>query len=253
MTSVYQGGRGTKIRKTLARAIAPEILTVPAIPVDDGIKFPNLAAQWVSLGFSAPDLDWEFQEASGNLVDEVAGAIAAPVGSPGYQQTIAAFTRKAVRITSGADGYFSNAADFDPGTGAFLVYMVVEFTGSSGFSIASSFDGSTSHKIQMRNSGFIFGQLGAQTTGDVAVAHDDGNAHGIVFARDITGNELTIDTDLGSGTPATAPSTDVDATMTIGAPSSQMGNDMLVTKFTCWKTAASEAISPAAMLTALGW
>jgi hypothetical protein len=228
---------------------------LPEIPTDNGILFPQQASHWNTLNLAPADLIFDNDGiAAGNLTDLVAGAVLTAVGSPGYDQAMpGGFTRTGVRLTASADGYFTNAADFNPGTGSFAVYMVIHFTGSSGFSIPFSMDGSTSHKIQMRNSGQVFGQLGAQITDDIAVAHDDGVTHGILLLRNVSGNSLEIHSDLGSAFGATAPSTDVDAAMTLGAPNAQINDDMLCSYLALWKTGTGMESFGAGTLTTLGW
>jgi hypothetical protein len=93
-----------------------------AIDATSGKSVPGTSVEWLAfiadkqLGITAPDGLWLMQEASGTLQDSIGMVHLASIGSVAaqYQQTIAGWTRRAVKSVDGSDVSFSNTTDALP-------------------------------------------------------------------------------------------------------------------------------------------
>lgn len=74
---------------------------------------------------------WQAQEASGNLADSVGTKALTAFSTPLYQQTVAGWTRKAFRLDSTADAFYSqNDTIGNTATGSALVFAIIRLTGT---------------------------------------------------------------------------------------------------------------------------
>lgn len=100
-------------------------------PIDNGVKFPQTAAQWVELGVASPDLLYTFQEASGNIVEQITGTYnLVPNGTWAYQEALSSpFSRLALLGTEQSGKYMgvTLGSEFDITAGeSFAVLIYVE-------------------------------------------------------------------------------------------------------------------------------
>ena len=76
-----------------------------AVTSDNGIYFPQTAAEWEALGLTAPGSLWTFQESSGNIIDQIgSNDLDTITGTWAYETALTgAFSRNGLANTSGAN------------------------------------------------------------------------------------------------------------------------------------------------------
>lgn len=169
-----------------------------------GKAVPSTAAEFTNAGFQAPGHIWLCQEASGNLADSIGGKTLTAVNTPGYQQAVSGWTRKAIGPTGAATTQsFNNStmANLNASSAAFLCYVIFNTTAtnreqcSHGGTAINSFEvGGGTNKARLRTN-----SNAANTTLDhvgavhpIFVKYDKANSLNVLYS-DIEKLSITFD------------------------------------------------------------
>lgn len=196
---------------------------------------PNVTAQWI------------FDEASGNIVDEVGGITLTVNGSPTFNVAAGgAWANLSPGITYGASGNYHKkptaTAAIAQGTSDYTIEWVAKLTAGSGTRrMISTYDGSTGG-IALWASGpdsnfYMFVMYADATTDSwnpaFPISVVDGNIHKfrLKVQRGVAGGaELYVD-----GVPTGTPKTFSDAAKTINAPIISIGSESSVSNMTIYE------------------
>jgi len=230
--------------------------TPVAVPIDNGIYFPETAAQWNELGLPAPDALWLCQESSGNLVDVINGYVLTAAGTPTYQQSLGgSFARKGVGLTAGTSQQFGNSAGIFPigATDSIMIYTVLTFSAGANnrqiLHFAPGVEGRIRHTLTERLDSSLNGNL----VGTGSVDHS-GAAFGLVYSlnKDPAVEENVIETSLES-IPLTYDGGALTGDLfALGADTSEIAMSGVIAMVAVWYQGNAE-FDPTSVLSYTGW
>ncbi len=188
---------------------------IPGVTLDaaSGKYFPADAAEWAAFiagaglsGITVPTSVYNFQEASGNIIDSV-GSFNLTAGGTGasYQQTETGFTRKALVNTDGGAYFYTTSAALPNPASASMLALLVERPIASAIGYQSIIFGDA-----------VFAYLACYSAGKLQVVANSGanNALGnnvitgaarpIALRYNFTGSDITGFTDTEKVTPTWA-------------------------------------------------
>lgn len=226
-----------------------------------GKGVPNDATEWAaivsafSLAMGSPNHLWLCQEASGNLADTIGGKTLTAGNTPGHQQAVTGWSRKAVGHSGAASGQtFNNTTMANLNASSVLVLAYIKFNQSTvatrsimfhGVSAGNDFQSLVSSNSMRLRSGGNIGNSASSHVGQVrpfVLLYDRANSRNCLFS-DIEKLSVTFGAVTGAEFRLTCSlSTDTSA-------------DAQVLYVAHWEGTAAERSDAEikALLTALGW
>jgi hypothetical protein len=215
------------------------------------IYTPARAADWAALSLTTPNSIWPCSEASGNLVDSVAGVVGVPNGAVSYQNTVTNWTRKFVGFSEAATGqrFGIPNSTYSPATAsqANLVYARIDTVSGTNRGISS-----LGANLQLRFSSAGLLQIvngGAVTTG--AYDYRDSAVHPFLVIHNRTATTTTVFTDKETLSVAYTSGTD-SANKGLGCVAATTAPVSYVGYWAHWSGASAEAVGKPTV-EGLGW
>ncbi len=233
------------------------------LPTDgpSAVYVPASAADWTTLGITAPNYQWNCQDTIGTLVAAI-GAYDLPTlaGTRLYQQTVTGWTRKFFGWDTRSDTYAvtTDAATTPGASESFAVLAYVGFTVPAGVAqsniVAAGGDNTSfsmlvsasKRQVQTSLNGAFSTVTGVEYGDDVTVIRP------VLFGRNVTAGTATTFTNLETYTTAYAAAALSSATkgwISFNARATTVRGGLLA----MWRGAVAEAVLAKATLTTLRW